>query len=288
MTLIVNHASAKVNLMLHITGRSGKYHTIQSIFTFIDTLFDTLYFDTSLEFSEKLDSAYISGIPTEKNLIHRSYHFLKEVSPKCKIPHVFVKKKIPEMAGCGGGSSDAACFINTVLDLWKTKVEKKIEIARNAHLLGMDIPVFLYRYIFKKDFILLNGVGKFDEISEFCEISNNIKNILVVFAPELKISTKEVFSTYRLNRTSFDHPQENCFENSKNSLQASAIKIEPKIQNVLNDIEKTGAIITRMSGSGSTCFGIYKTDTDMQNAAMILSQRYIVYGNPIPKMKKLI
>ena len=112
---IVSHALAKVNLLLNITGKADDgYHKMQSIFAFLKDLYDELIFYPDKEFNEY--SALIPGI--EHNQITKAWHILKNHFTR-HIPHLEIAKNIPICAGLGGGSSDAACFINSVFDFWK-------------------------------------------------------------------------------------------------------------------------------------------------------------------------
>lgn len=269
---IEKHARAKLNLMLHITGRNGGYHSMQSIFIFPDSLYDTLIFHIDKEFNES--SAAIKNIKNSDNLIHKSRELLKNIFPRIKIHHVEIIKNIPIGAGLGGGSSDAACFINNVMDFNNIPQSEQIDFAKIAHCLGMDVPIFLYSNIYKQNTLLLNGTGKFDEIKH---IPNNSDFYLVIVNNGSQLNTKSVFENLSIN----------CFESTKvikscelsslkictNSLQKSAIKILPLIKDMIDDIDYTDPIFSRMSGSGSSCFGVYKTKREAIAACKCLQKK---------------
>jgi 4-diphosphocytidyl-2-C-methyl-D-erythritol kinase len=252
---IIKKAVAKVNLMLHITGRRGIFHEMQSIFTFVDSMFDVLKFDTSAEFSD--NSAKISSIRNEDNLIHRARDFLISHDPNLFIPDVKIMKNIPRGSGLGGGSSDAALCIICIFVINGPVVDTRIEVAKSAHVLGMDVPVFLHRCMYGSNFLLLEGIGKFDEIKEII-CKDNIQ--ISVLNSESKLNTRAVFENYKDNFEEYrkiDICDLNFLINSKNSLQNTAISMCPEIALMLQGIKDTGATIARMSGSGSSCFGVY-------------------------------
>jgi 4-diphosphocytidyl-2-C-methyl-D-erythritol kinase len=59
----------------------------------------------------------------------------------------------------------------------------------------------------------------------------------------------------------------------RNDLEASAITLCPPIADVLAELRETGADLVRMSGSGATCFGLYRSHDVMRKAAEILDSR---------------
>ena len=52
-----------------------------------------------------------------------------------------------------------------------------------------------------------------------------------------------------------------------NDLEKAAIKMYPVIKNLIDSFHTTsGCLISRMSGSGSTCFGLYEKKVEAENA----------------------
>ena len=115
--MIPYKAFAKVNIFLKITGKRGDYHTISSRFVRVNTLYDTLWFEDkeNNEFEIKGDF----NCPIKDNTITKAYNALLEATQSDKLivwmqtHRICVEKRIPSFAGLGGGSSDAATFLNT-------------------------------------------------------------------------------------------------------------------------------------------------------------------------------
>ena len=141
-------AFAKINIFLKIVGKRENYHEIISRFVRYDELFDEIEF-----VPRKADGFVIEGmdIPIQKNIIYKAYRRLLEVSDSVKLKNFFtthivsVQKRIPQGAGLGGGSSDAATFLlmcNETIGLGLSK-EQLLKIGAT---IGADVPFFLSGY----------------------------------------------------------------------------------------------------------------------------------------------
>ena len=111
-------APAKLNLMLHITGRRADgYHELQTVFQFLD-LCDELQFQISS--NGQIDR--VEGLPSihaEDDLVVRSARVLQQKSGIAQGVSIRVRKRIPVGAGLGGGSSDAATTLHALNRLWQ-------------------------------------------------------------------------------------------------------------------------------------------------------------------------
>lgn len=137
-------APAKVNLTLQITGRDPRdgYHYIRSVFDPI-SLYDVLDIepDTTGRVTVK-DALGRLKVSPEKNLAYRAAMLLKQASGTHFGAHLTLYKHIPDGAGLGGGSSDAAAVLKGLNKLWGLKYPiKKLE--KLAFKLGSDVPFFL-------------------------------------------------------------------------------------------------------------------------------------------------
>ena len=141
-------APAKINIFLKIIGTRGEYHTIASRFIRYEKLYDVISFE-----HRKSETFQIEGIqiPLEQNIITKAYHLLQKATQNPKLIDFFnhhivrVQKNIPQGAGLGGGSSDAATFLllaNEAIGLGLSIQE----LAAIGAQIGADVPFFIYDY----------------------------------------------------------------------------------------------------------------------------------------------
>ena len=113
-------AYAKVNLFLKITGiREDGYHILSSTMQTI-----SLYDRVSVKKSDKL-LCVCGDIPSEKNIAYKAVRALEEISGKELPVFIKIKKRIPDKAGLGGGSADAAAVMKAVISLYDLSLSEK-------------------------------------------------------------------------------------------------------------------------------------------------------------------
>ena len=256
-------AYAKVNIYLKITGTRGNFHIINSRFMRVDNLYDTISF---VEKEKAQDSFEIEGkfsCKKEQNIIYKAYKeltLIKNISKKVenffKHYKVSVEKSIPEFAGLGGGSSNAAAFLNLTNKTLSLKLDKK-ELILISQKLGADVAFFINEY----ESANVSGVGEI--VEKFPE--NVIK--ISTLTPPIKCETPLVYKRYREilnqnydkiiknNRLLADKLQymksDEILQNydifELNDLYQAALDIYPKLKEYQKDNNF-------FSGSGSTFF----------------------------------
>ena len=133
-------APAKINLTLEVLGRRPDgYHEVCTIIQAIN-LCDVLELELSPDISVEAD---IPALSAEDNLVHRAALLLKEFNDKPKGACLKLTKHIPEAAGLGGGSSDAAAALIGLNKLWRLGLSTE-DLLPIAAKLGSDVPFFLY------------------------------------------------------------------------------------------------------------------------------------------------
>ena len=251
---------AKVNIFLKITGTkefNGKIlHTLNSRFMLVENLYDTIEFIPC-----SCDSFTIEGIdiPKEQNIIFKAYKALNHYTGDLDILEFFynhkvvVKKNIPQGAGLGGGSSNAATFINMVKRYCNLKVSTK-ELAKIGATLGADVPFFIYGYKSAN----VSGFGEI--IEEFKEEPLNLE----ILTPPIGCNTAAVYKEY--DRAFLENTNPNSgltlmLQKSKdilqhftkpeelNDLYQPALNLYPELKNYA----KEGYFF---SGSGSSFFKV--------------------------------
>jgi len=195
MNKLIWPAPAKINLMLHITGRrEDGYHELQTIFQFID-------FSDELVFTPRTDSqikrhSQNFAVPESEDIIIRAAKTLRSrYLNKCPSAQSFgvdiqLTKNIPMGAGLGGGSSDAATTLVALNTIWKMSFSVD-ELAEIGLTLGADVPVFIHGFS-----AFAEGVGE-----KLSPITPPEKWYFFL-VPPVHVSTKEVFCNSDLTRDS--------------------------------------------------------------------------------------
>lgn len=268
------YAPAKINWFLKVLNRRDDgFHEIRSLMQKL-TLFDTITFHGSptLVFTSN------TKIPVEKNLVYKAAKFVAQKYNVQTGATIYLKKQIPESAGLGGGSSDAATTLMGLNSLWQLNLPLS-ELHSIAEILGSDIPFFLYDP-------LCSVSGRGEHIAQ-CEAEKHLDILLV--KPDIAVSTSWAYKQLRKPLT---NGQDNtkivsdCVikgdieyikthkENIKlqNDLEHAVIEKFPVIGQIKQQLYKQGAIAASMSGSGSTVFGLFESKKQVENAEKAFPQ----------------
>lgn len=186
--MISQKSYAKVNIFLKIAGKRDNYHELVSRFVRVKNLYDTVSIIEKECDTFTLEGDF--GCETKKNTIYKVYLALSKYDNKVerffKSHYVKVDKKIPEFAGLGGGSSNAAVFMLMVNKLCNLNLSKD-ELAKIGVTIGADIPFFVYEY----DSANVTGIGEI--VEKFDEPELNIETI----TPNIGCNTGVIFTTFR-------------------------------------------------------------------------------------------
>lgn len=275
MTVIRAYAAAKLNLYLHVLGRrEDGYHLLDSLVAFASA-HDLVEVESTPYFSLQLHGP--NSLPllledTDSNLVTKAVKRLAEALGRK--PHVTVKltKNLPLASGIGGGSADAAAALRGLCALWDVPLDHP-EVTALAAKLGADVPVCVGSRT-----AYFGGTGT--ELSPAPELPEDCWVVLV--NPGVSMPTPAVFearngpfsSPARLT-TSFTDVRELAAllkEGLRNDLAPAAERLSPVITQVLAALDSTtGCLLSRMSGSGATCFGLYVDFDHAVAAAELLS-----------------
>jgi 4-diphosphocytidyl-2-C-methyl-D-erythritol kinase len=179
---------AKVNIFLKIAGKRDQYHEIVSRFMRVESLYDTISFIPG-EFSHfTLEGKF--GCDLEKNTLYKAFLELSKLDKKVKELFknykVVVKKNIPEFAGLGGGSSNAATLLLMINQFCNLGLSKD-SLAKIGLKIGADVPFFIYEYTSAN----VTGIGEI--VEKFDEELLDIKT----FTPQIQCNTGKIFQTFR-------------------------------------------------------------------------------------------
>ena len=249
-------APAKLNLNLFVTGKNREgYHLLKSDVCFLE-LTDKIYIKRHNKdvFYQTTTKNSLTIDPND-NLIFKAIEKFRLFTKWDQKFKIYLDKKIPIGAGLGGGSADAAASLLLLRKLYNNDYKnKKIELSTLYKIgikLGSDVPACL-----KSKDLRLEGYG--DKITKI-KISNDYYFLLI--NPNISLSTKDVFNNFSNSKFKETKIANTSFGNINihNSLLSSAIDLAPQISNLLLYLKQSSSIIAYgMTGSGSTCFGIFK------------------------------
>ena len=180
---------AKVNIFLKISDKREEYHELVSRFVRVHSLFDTISFVKSSRKAFCIIGNFSCNMET--NAVYKAYKLLEKydgVEDFFKNYSVEVNKNIPEFAGLGGGSSNAATFLLMTNKYCNLNLSKD-ELSKIAIKIGADVPFFVYEY----DSANVTGIGEI--VEKFDEEMLNIDTI----TPNIKCNTGEIFKVFREN-----------------------------------------------------------------------------------------
>jgi 4-diphosphocytidyl-2-C-methyl-D-erythritol kinase len=266
---LTERAPAKINLTLHVLGRRADgWHTLESLVALSrggDTL--SLIEGEPLSLSVEGPGAAASGSIGDYLVLRAVRHFAIRF-PGAKLGAFHLVKRLPVAAGLGGGSSDAAAALRLLARANAVSLGDAgvIDAARAT---GADVPVCLMGRA-----RMMRGVG--DELGPLLALPPLI-GLLV--NPGEPVATKKVFSLMKIApgaATGFGGHPKLCpgmaadaliaaLRNGRNDMEAAACLLAPVISDVLSVLAAApGCRLARMSGSGATCFALFK---DCRSAA---------------------
>ena len=236
-------APAKINLFLHVTGRRADgYHLLESVFVPI-TLADSIRLTRRDDADVRLLNPHV-GLNADNELACRAARALQLASGSKAGVDIEIVKRIPQGAGLGGGSSDAATTLLGLNRLWNLKLPR-VELQQIGATLGADVPFF----VFGKP-ALVGGVGELLRAVTLPALH------MVVASPGAPVATAAVFGHGSLTRDTVPlNTPVFPLRFGGNDLQAAATDLVPAIAHLQHAFLAAGAA-PRMTGSGSCVFAL--------------------------------
>jgi len=265
-------APAKLNLLLHVTGRrSDGYHLLETVFQLIN-LFDWL------DFEPRDDGQIVASSgnwPIEQDLAVRAAHLLRATAGANDHTDfgvtIRIQKQIPVGGGLGGGSSDAATTLLALNQLWRLHwpIDR---LAALAAQLGADVPVFV-----RGQNAYAVGIGEELQPIDLPE------RHYVVIEPPIQVPTAVVFADPNLTRNTKPLTLEGFAREQSvathrlpghNDLEAPVLQRFTAVAKALSALQEAAhdfgvdASAVRMSGSGACVFAA----TDSQSIAASIAE----------------
>jgi len=247
----------KINLSLRVLKKlKVGLHDIQSN-TMLLNLYDVIKVN---KINSKKDVIFFKG--KFKKLVDKSKNSVSDVIRILRISglikkenryKIIINKKIPAFSGLGGGTSNAAFLIkyftkNKIDSLNLRPFEKKI---------GSDLRLFFHKQFFQKS------------LKKYKKYKKNFTFYFVLIYPNIKCSTKKIYSKVKEyncpSKTDFSKIESKdrfiyLIRREYNDLQKIVTSEFIILKRLLNFISiQQGCYFSRMTGSGSVCFGIFKS-----------------------------
>ena len=270
----------KINLSLKVNRKlkNSRLHEIQSYFCLVN-----LYDDIKIKkIKDQKDIIRFRGkfskyIKKSSNSVIDVLNILRERNLISSYYSVSINKKIPVFGGMGGGTSNA---IYLVKHLTRNKIDKNLLKVLSKRI-GSDVRIFLYHQGF---------ISNLKKIYSF-QKKHSLYFLLVY--PTIKCSTKYIYSKVRKFSQKSDFSFKKIEVKNKfiklligenNNLQSIVENKYPTIKRLIIEIrQRKGCYFSRMTGSGSVCYGVFKSKKSAKAALNIIKVKYPKYSSWVAK-----
>jgi len=273
---LIVEANAKINLHLEVLGiRSDGFHELAMVMQSIN-LSDQLKMKKSVNNKIILNSNNNEISNGDDNLIIKAANLLRNRVGNTQLGvYIELKKNIPIGAGLAGGSTDAAATLVGLNKLWRLNLEVE-ELEKLSKEIGSDIP-----FCVSGGRQICFGRG---EILEKIKIERFDLGLILVKDPSIQVSTPVAYKKYKEEYGHTYLQDDRDFEIRRNILRSndwsdqSLLETRTEIQNDLQktvcplapEVKKSLKILSRipgsrlvsMSGSGPSCFALFKNYDD--------------------------
>ena len=252
-------AYAKINLALHVRRRlPNGYHDLETIFAFLDKG-DRISVHEGKDVTLAIEGPFSHGLSGSDNLVIAATVLLAKISGTPKGARLHLDKQLPVASGIGGGSADAAATLRLLNRFWALGLSVA-ELADISKPLGADVPACVASQTCR-------GTGIGQDLEPMPE--NNAQGCgALLINPLVSVSTAEIFAAWDgVDRGALDGDDVlSIAGNGRNDLQAPALAQVPQLANVLHLLSECQPLVSRMSGSGATCFALFATVEEAEAA----------------------
>lgn len=274
---ISRQARAKINLDLLITGRRDDgYHLLDSLVVFAD-YGDQISVSPAQKLTLNITGPFAAGLDGEgDNIILKAARLLQDKFDIHQGADIKLVKNLPVSSGIGGGSADAAATLHALAELWNIEGGKP-DLESLPLSLGADVPVCMVSKTLQ-----MSGVGE-----RLRPVDLNFPLYLLLVNPGVSVSTSDIFRARAARKADLsqrrvlpDHiaslDQLRGFIGcAGNDLVQDACGAAPEIELALEQIcQGDACVISGMSGSGATCYGIFASFEASQRQAVSISRDY--------------
>lgn len=260
-------ALAKINLGLDVVRRrEDGYHDVRMIMQTIH-LYDRLEIEKEKQNGITITSN-LSYVPTnENNLVYKAGKLLMDEFGIQDGVKVHIQKKIPMSAGMAGGSTDAAAMLYGMNQIFDLGLSRK-ELMERGVKIGADVP-----YCLMRGTALAEGIGE-----KLVSLPPMVRCPVLIAKPAVSVSTKFVYQNLKLDKNTV-HPDIDALVREikakdlkkiagqmGNVLESVTIPEYPVIAQIKEQMLRSGAVNSMMSGSGPTVFGLFEDEASVKRA----------------------
>ncbi|RZM08685.1 MAG: 4-(cytidine 5'-diphospho)-2-C-methyl-D-erythritol kinase [Sphingomonas sp.] len=248
--MIVERAPAKINLALHVRRRRPDgYHDIETLFAFARDG-DVVTVESAGHDAFAIVGPFAAGLDAAgDNLVTRAAGAFVDAFAVADSHAIALDKRLPIASGIGGGSADAAATLRALARLHAVPLDDA-RLYAIAAALGADVPACL-------DGRTTFGTGKGDALVALDGLAGTP---LLLVNPGVAVSTAAVFRTWDgADRGPIGEGDLLARARAgRNDLEPPALALAPVIGAVRAVLDAApGAMLSRMSGSGATCFALF-------------------------------
>jgi 4-diphosphocytidyl-2-C-methyl-D-erythritol kinase len=263
-------APAKINLYLHVVGRRDDgYHLLDSLVAFADIgdEIDAAPADALSLAVSGPEAAALAGL-VDDNLVLRAARAFAAHHGVAAGAALRLVKNLPVASGIGGGSSDAAATLRGLAALWGRPLDGGAMAI--ATRLGADVPACLDGRP-----VWVGGIGeRLDPLPSLPPLG------IVLANPRRELPTAAVFGARQGDFTTDQFVRATprhavglfgLLRQCRNDLTDAALSLMPEIASLLARLAALPeAYLSRMSGSGATCFALFADRAAAERGARIL------------------
>lgn len=287
MPSMTTFAPAKINLGLQIGKHNANgLHELSSFMYTID-LQDQLSIEArkATKLAPRLDlSVEEADLSTgSDNLVYQAAQLWQQASGLELDLKIKLIKRIPQGAGLGGASSDAASTLLALNRLFPEAALATEDLLPLAKRLGSDVPFFL-----RPGLALVSGSGE-----KILHLESLPQLTLLLVKPNFSLSTGKVFAALDKTRSEsecmYNEPftrddlsalkanPELCYGRLKNDFTGLLSQQYPPLAVLLSSLEASQACFASLSGSGPTCYAVFKEEATRDQTLAALRTQFPDY-----------
>ncbi len=280
---MIQLCNCKINLGLYITARRPDgYHEIVTVMLPVawgDIVEVTPF---TIRHSPLTTTGYPVNCPTENNLVMKAYRALAE---EVDLPPlaIHLHKNVPDGAGLGGGSSDAAHTLLAINRECQLGLSTE-RLQAVASKIGADCPFFI-----TSQPALCTGTGTtLLPLGETCLGGDAPRYSILIVKPPCAVSTKEAYAGVTPKPIDFDlveairQPLDTWKERIHNQFEDTVFPLLPLLPQIKRKMYQLGAVYASMSGSGSAMYAIFPGEVPALPAQWLASGWYHHIGHFCP------